>query len=88
MSRILKLASVALIALTLAGGAAPSLISGTSTLAVMPDPICGEVPPPDCNEDWGVAKKGSFDITEAEGSEELLAAGGTSKGGDTPVVTG
>src|SRR5262245_48535647 len=40
---------------------------------------------------WGiesVAKRGSFDITEAEGSEELLAASGTDKGGDVPVVTG
>jgi hypothetical protein len=98
MSRILKLASAALIALTLAGGAAyaPALAGGTSPpIAQLSCPG----PWPTCDDDelagdpsqWGVEsayKKGSFDITEFGGSEEPLAAGGTSKGGDVPVVTG
>jgi hypothetical protein len=105
MSRILKLASAALIALTLAFGATYTLTlaSGTSTLVAMPiddcddDPECDPPPPPpppslqgDPSQ-WGVEsayKKGSFDITEFGDPQELLAAGGTSKGGDTPVVTG
>ena len=75
MSRLTRLACAVLMALTLAGGAASAPVQ----------PLAGDP------SQWGierVAKKGSFDITELGGSEELLAAGGTSKGGDTPVVTG
>ncbi|CAA9216713.1 MAG: hypothetical protein AVDCRST_MAG77-255 [uncultured Chloroflexi bacterium] len=36
-----------------------------------------------------LAKKGSFDITERQGSDQLsIAAGGTSKGGEVPVTPG
>lgn len=95
MSRLTTLASAALIALTLASGAAdaPSRISPPRAQPSCPGPW------PTCTDDelagdpsqWGVEsayKKGSFDISEFGGSEEPLAAGGTSKGGDVPVVTG
>src|SRR5687767_5039831 len=99
MTRVMNLAYVVLIALTLVFGAAyaPLLASNMSTQTVaQPPPTCPD--DPGCDEvagdpsQWGVEsavyKKGSFDITESEGSEELVAAGGTSKGGDVPVVTG
>jgi hypothetical protein len=70
-----KLACAALMALTLASGAAYAPVQQLAG-----DP-----------SQWGVEdvyKKGSFDLAWSRGSEEPLASTGTSKGGDTPVVTG
>jgi hypothetical protein len=74
MTRLLKLASAALIALTLFGGAAyaPSIASNTSTPMAMQQPMCDR--DPDCYDDVESAyKKGSFDITETESSADALA---------------
>jgi hypothetical protein len=74
MNRVTKFASAALMVLTLAGAA----YAPVQQLAGDPS-------------QWGIenlAKKGSFDITDFGGSEDPLAAGGTTKGGDVPVTTG
>jgi hypothetical protein len=81
MNRVTKLACAALIALTLALGAAyaPSLASSMSTpMAMMPIYDCPEPPevcdpPPALQEDATAYKKGSFDITETESAEDLIA---------------
>jgi hypothetical protein len=99
MTRVTKLAYTALIALMLAVGAAYTVTLGidASTPIAQPPPDCPD--DPTCDEDdalagdpsqWGAEsayKRGSFDITETETSEDSLAAG-DEKNGDVPVVPG
>ena len=77
MTRVTKLASAALIAFTLATGTAYALTPGVEAVTRKVNEYEGQhfALTGDPSQ-WGsesLAKKGSFDITEVEGSEEPMA---------------